>query len=59
MAKAVFIHKDAEGRLQFHDADGKTVIVHGDKPFETSDASLAAWLDSHPSVKRATEKKDG
>lgn len=56
MEKAAFQHVSADGRLQFHDADGKVHIVHGDKPFETKDPSLAAWLDSHPDIKRPEKK---
>ncbi len=54
--KASFLHAEESGRFQFHTADGRAVIVHGDKPLVTSDPAMIAFLDAQPGVKRVEKK---
>ncbi len=57
MESASFTHVEPDGRFQFHKADGSLVVVHGDKPYRTSDAHQIAFLNESPFVKLAEKAK--
>jgi hypothetical protein len=46
-----YVHKQKDGRLVFHRADGSEVVV-SQEPHETDDPSEIAYLDSLDAVKR-------
>lgn len=60
MAEAAsFVNVDKDGVFTFHRADGSSVDVTGDKPFDTDDPGDIAYLDQVPFVKRAGKSGGG
>jgi len=51
-----YVHKQKDGRLVFHRADGSEVVVTQEEPHETDDPNEIAYLDSLDAVKRTTAK---
>lgn len=50
-AAITFVPVEADGRFQFHSADGSETVVDA-SGFETDDPTAIAFLDATPSVQR-------
>jgi hypothetical protein len=58
--KEVTFHFTAakDGRAQFHDADGKEIVVESGKNFSTADPAVIATLDASDAVARVKKEKE-